>query len=244
MTKIFAHRGFSAEYPENTMLAFQKAIECGAEGIELDVHLTSDGVAVIMHDENTLRTCGEDHLIRDLSAEEFLALDAGFVAGGRHGVVHPSTLEAYFELVKDTGLVTNIELKTGVYDYPNIERKTLALIDRFGLRQKVIISSFNHFSVCRFKELAPDVKVGFLEESWLVHPGAYTRNRGAECYHPFFNSLNHDSMMDLRSNHIEINAWTIDSPEDMRRCMSLGLEIGITNHPDRFLAIRRDVCGK
>ncbi len=244
MTKIFAHRGFSGEYPENTMPAFQKAIECGAEGIELDVHLTSDGVAVIMHDENTIRTCGENHLIKDLTAEQFQALDAGFVTGGKNGVVHPSTLEAYFELVKDTDLVTNIELKTGVYEYPNIERKVLALIDRFGLRQKVIISSFNHFSVCRFKELAPDVKVGFLEESWLVHPGAYTRNRGAECYHPFINSLNHESVMDLRNNHIEINAWTINSPEDMRRCLSLGLEIGITNYPDRFLALRREVCGK
>ena len=79
MTKIYAHRGFSEKYPENTMLAFRKAAEIGAEGIEIDVHLTKDGELVVMHDENTIRTTGVDALIKDLTLDEFKALDAGFV---------------------------------------------------------------------------------------------------------------------------------------------------------------------
>ena len=138
----------------------------------------------------------------------------------------------------------NIEIKSGVFEYPGIERKILNLMDEFGLRDKIVISSFNHYTVCRFKELAPDVKCGFLEESWLIHPGAYTRNRGVECFHPFFNMLNHENVQDLRNNGIEINAWTINDEEDMRKALRLQLEIAITNCPERFLEIRKEVCGK
>lgn len=244
MTEIYAHRGFSGVYPENTVLAFKKAAEAGAEGIEFDVHLTKDGVPVVMHDENTVRTTGTDALIKDLTLEEFKALDAGFVKNGEFGFVAPPTLREVFEVLAETGMKCNIEIKSGVYEYPNIERKILALMDEFGLREKTIISSFNHFTVCRFKELAPDVKVGFLEESWLIHPGAYTRARGAECFHPFFNCLNHENMQDLRNNGIEINAWTINDEDDMRKALKLQLEIGITNWPDKFLAIRKEECGE
>ncbi len=244
MTEIYAHRGFSGVYPENTVLAFQKAAECGAEGIEFDVHLTKDGIPVVMHDENTVRTTGTDALIKDLTLEEFKALDAGYIKNGQFGFVAPPTLREVFEVLKETGMKCNIEIKSGVYEYPNIERKILAMMDEFGLREKTIISSFNHFTVTRFKELAPDVKVGFLEESWLIHPGAYTRARGAECFHPFFNMLNHENMQDLRNNGIEINAWTINDEEDMRKALKLQLEIGITNWPDIFLAIRKEECGK
>lgn len=244
MTEIYAHRGFSGVYPENTVLAFQKAAECGAEGIEFDVHLTKDGVPVVMHDENTVRTTGTDTLIKDLTLEEFKALDAGYIKNGQFGFVAPPTLREVFEVLKETGMKCNIEIKTGVYEYPNIERKILAMMDEFGLREKTIISSFNHFTVTRFKELAPDVKVGFLEESWLIHPGAYTRARGAECFHPFFNMLNHENMQDLRNNGIEINAWTINDEEDMKKALKLQLEIGITNWPDKFLAIRKEKYGE
>lgn len=244
MTEIYAHRGFSGVYPENTVLAFKKAAEAGAEGIEFDVHLTKDGIPVVMHDENTIRTTGTDALIKDLTLEEFKALDAGFVKKGEFGFVAPPTLREVFEVLAETGMKCNIEIKSGVYEYPNIERKILALMDEFGLREKTIISSFNHFTVCRFKELAPDVKVGFLEESWLIHPGAYTRARGAECFHPFFNCLNHENVQDLRNNGIEINAWTINDEEDMRKALKLQLEIGITNWPDKFLAIRKEECGE
>lgn len=244
MTEIYAHRGFSGVYPENTVLAFQKAAECGAEGIEFDVHLTKDGVPVVMHDENTVRTTGTDALIKDLTLEEFKALDAGYIKSGQFGFVAPPTLREVFEVLKETGMKCNIEIKSGVYEYPNIERKILAMMDEFGLREKTIISSFNHFTVTRFKELAPDVKVGFLEESWLIHPGAYTRARGAECFHPFFNMLNHENMQDLRNNGIEINAWTINDEEDMRKALKLQLEIGITNWPDKFLAIRKEEYGE
>jgi len=244
MVKNFAHRGFSGAYPENTMLAFEKAIEIGAEGIEFDVHLTSDGVPVIMHDENTVRTTGRDALIKDMTLDEFRSLDAAHSRPGEWGALSPSTLREYFEMTDGKEIETNIELKTGVFEYPNIERKVLALMDEFGRRESVIISSFNHYSVMRFKELAPDVRVGFLEESWLIKPGAYTRARGAEYFHPFFNLLNHESLTDLRENGIGINAWTINEEDDMRKAIAMQLNSAIGNWPDRFAAVRREETGK
>ncbi len=243
MTKIYAHRGFSEKYPENTMLAFRKAAELGVEGLEIDVHLTKDGELVVMHDENTVRTTGVNSLIKDITLEEFKALDAGFVKKGEFEFEAPPTLREVFELMVETGLECNIEIKSGVFEYKGIEKKVLALMDEFKLRDKIIISSFNHFTCTRFKELAPDVKCGFLEESWLIHPGAYTRARGVECFHPFFNCLNHENMQDLRNNGIEINAWTINDEEDMKKALKLQLEVAITNCPDKFLEIRKEVCG-
>lgn len=244
MTKIYAHRGFSGVYPENTMMAFQKAAEIGAEGIEYDVHTTSDGECVVMHDENTIRTTGVDKLIKDMTCEEFLALDAGYVKNGEYGVVHPPKLEEVVKFCSESGLEMNIEIKTGVYEYPHIEKKILAILDKYDMRSKTIISSFNHFTVMRFKELAPEMKVGFLEESWLIKPGAYTRARGAECFHPFFNMLTHENLQDLRNNHIEINAWTINDEKDMRDSLNMQIEIGISNFPDKYLEIRKEVCGE
>lgn len=240
MTKIYAHRGFSGVYPENTMLAFQKAYEIGADGIEYDVHVTKDGECVVMHDENTIRTTGVDNLIKDMTCEEFLALDAGFVCNGKFGVVHPPKFEEVVKFCSEKSFKMNIEIKTGVYEYPNIERKILNILDKYNMRDLTIISSFNHFTCLRFKELAPDVKIGLLEESWLIKPGSYTRDRGAECFHPFFNMLTFENLQDLRNNHIEINSWTINDEKDMLNSLKMNLEIGITNYPDKYLEIRSE----
>ena len=115
MSKIFAHRGFSGKYPENTMIAFEKAVEIGVDGIELDVHLTKDNELVIIHDEDVKRTTNGEGLVKDMTLEELKKLDASATFVGQYGVNPIPTLREYFELVKDTNIITNIELKTSVY---------------------------------------------------------------------------------------------------------------------------------
>ena len=127
MTKNFAHRGFSGKYPENTLLAFSKAIEEGVDGIENDVHLTKDGVLVVMHDELVDRTTNGKGYIKDKTYEELAQLDASYIFK-EYGPQKVPTLREYLELVKDTDIITNIELKTGVFEYPGIEQKVLSLI--------------------------------------------------------------------------------------------------------------------
>lgn len=157
--KNFAHRGFSGKYPENTMLAFRKALECGADGIEMDVQLTKDGELVVIHDERVDRTTNGTGNVRDYTLEELQKLDASYIYSEEVGFQTIPTFDEYCRWVAGTPLVTNIELKTGVYPYPGIEAKVWPVLQRYHLEDKVIISSFNHESVLRMKALAPDLNM-------------------------------------------------------------------------------------
>ena len=122
--KVYAHRGFSGSYPENTMLAFKKAAETGCYGIELDVQLTKDGEIVVIHDEKIDRTTNGTGYVKDFTLAELKKFDASKLFPNQFkGISVPSFAE-YCEWVKTTPLVTNIEIKTGVYYYENIEEKT------------------------------------------------------------------------------------------------------------------------
>ena len=232
MTKNFAHRGYSGKYPENTILAFSKAIETGCDGIELDVHLSKDGELVIIHDEAVNRTTNGNGLVGSFTLKELKALDASAGFAGVYGKNEIPTLREYFELIRDTDIITNIELKTGVYTYPGIEGKTLAMIDEFGLRDRIIISSFNHYSVLRFKELAPEMPCGFLEESWVIQMPAYTKSYGMEYVHPIFNAVTEEFVAGCRENGIGINTWTVNTREDMLDMLEKGVNAIIGNEPE------------
>lgn len=229
----FAHRGFSGEYPENTMLAFRKAIETGADGIELDVHFSKDGELVVIHDEEIDRTCNGNGLVRDYTVAQLKSFDAsaGFV--GKYGINEIPTLREYFELVKPIdGFITNIELKTGIYEYPGIEKAVNDMIREFALEDRIIISSFNHFSVKRFKKINPQIKCGFLEASCIIDFGAYTGSKGVECVHPLHRTLNTENVKEIKSHSIEINTWTVNTEEDIKRLHELGVDSVIGNFPD------------
>lgn len=232
MTKNFAHRGFSGKYPENTMLAFQKAVEVGIDGIELDVHLSKDGELVVIHDETVDRTTNGTGTVAEMTLAELKALDASASFTGVYGVNRIPTLREYFELVKDTGIVTNIELKTGINPYPGIEEKTLEMIDEFGLRDKVIISSFNHYSVLRFKELAPEIPCGFLEESWIIGMADYAKKYDVECLHPIYAAVTDEYAKAAHEAGLSINTWTVNTKEDMELMIARGVNAVIGNYPD------------
>ena len=124
MVQIFAHRGFSGYYPENTMLAFQKvAEETVADGIELDIQLTKDGEIVIMHDEMLDRTTNGSGWLKDHTLEELKMLSVGVNVKGFFPRQTIPTLREYFTWLKTTKLITNIELKTSYFEYEGIEEK-------------------------------------------------------------------------------------------------------------------------
>lgn len=229
----FGHRGFSGKYPENTMLAFRKAVEVGADGIELDVHFSKDGELVIIHDELIDRTCDGTGYVRDYTLEELRKFDASAGFKGVYGKNEIPTLREYFEFVKPIeGFITNIELKTGVYEYPGIEKAVLDMVAEFDLEDRIIISSFNHYSVMRAKNLNPSIKCGFLEESWILDFGAYTKARNIECIHPAHFTLTEETVGEMKANGIQINTWTVNKPEDVERLYKLNVDSVIGNFPD------------
>lgn len=229
----YAHRGFSGNYPENTMLAFEKALEAGCEGMEFDVHLTKDQVLVIIHDERIDRTSGQHGFVKDMTYEELCQIDFSYKWKGQVHFQRIPTLKEYFELTKDRDILSNIELKTGVFEYPGIEKAVYDLIKEYHMEEKVIISSFNHHSVMRMKALAPDLPCGFLSETWILEAGNYVESHGIEAYHPHFAMLTDEETADLKAHGRQINTWTVNEPEHIRRMIDLQVDGIIGNYPDR-----------
>lgn len=239
MSKIFAHRGFSGKYPENTMLAFEKAVEIGVDGIELDVHLTKDNEIVIIHDEDIKRTCDGEGLVKDMTLEELRKFDASATFRGVYGFCGIPTLREYFELVKDTPIITNIELKTGVYEYPTIEKRVIDMVREFGLSDKIIFSSFNHFTVKRCEKIAPEIKRGFLTGDWIYDFGKYTAERNVQCCHPWHVSLSEEVIREMHEAGCEINTWTVNEYADIEKLSKWGVDSLIGNFPDRMIEVLR-----
>lgn len=232
MAKNFAHRGFSGKYPENTLLAFKKAIEVGAEGIELDVQFTKDKEIVIIHDETIDRTTNGKGEVVSYNYDELSKFDASYIYSGKMGFNKIPTLREYFELIKDTDITTNIELKTGINEYLGIEEKVFELIKEYHLEKRVIISSFNHYSVLRMKKIAPELKCGLLSETWIINAGKYTKDLGIECYHPHFANMTKEIVKEIKSNGIEINTFTVNKEKDIKDMLDKGIDIIIGNFPD------------
>lgn len=229
----FAHRGFSGKYPENTLLAFQKAFDLGVDGIELDIQLTKDQELVVIHDTTVNRTTNGKGYIKDMTLTELRQLNAAakFPACSTNEMI--PTLEEYFQWVADKELVTNIELKTNVFEYLGIEEKVVDLVQEYKLEKNIIFSSFNHYTIQRLKALAPSIKGGLLSTDWIVDFGGYTRNLGIECVHPAFYMLQNESFLkNLQINDLEINTWTVNKEDQMRLVMKAGVTSVITNFPD------------
>lgn len=229
----FAHRGFSGKYPENTMTAFEKAIEAGCEGIELDVHFTKDKEIVITHDEKIDRVSNGSGLVKDMTYEELCTFDFSYIYTDKTGFSRIPTLREYFELVKDKDIITNIELKTGIYEYEGIEEAVYELIKEYHLEDRILISSFNHNSVMRMKALAPELKFGFLSETWILETGEYLNKHNMEAYHPDFHMLTDKEVKDLRDHNIKINTWTVNEAKDIQHMIDIAAEGIISNFPDR-----------
>ena len=143
-TEIFAHRGASGYESENTLEAFALAVEQGADGIELDVQLSRDGQMVIIHDENVDRVCNGTGWVKDYTLEELKRFQVSTPEGKKGRI---PTLREVLELVKPSGIKVNIELKTGIFWYPELERMVIEEVKHQGMEDRIIYSSFNHYSM-------------------------------------------------------------------------------------------------
>jgi glycerophosphoryl diester phosphodiesterase len=239
MVKNYAHRGFSGEYPENTMLAFKKALEVGCDGIELDVHLSKDGEIVIIHDEKLERTTDATGLVGDYTYDELKKFNAAKLFKGENERI--PTLREYFELVKDKDIITIIELKTNFFEYENLEQKVNDLINEYNLEKNIMMCSFNHRSMVKMKKLNPNLKCALLMECWLIDAGKYTKSIDMDCLHPLFYSMTKDRVKEAKENNVEINVWTVNDEEDMKQMILNGVDGLITNYPNKVNKIRESL---
>ena len=240
MALVFGHRGYSEKFPENTMLAFQEAEKAGADGIELDVQLTRDGQIVIIHDESLDRTTGGSGFVLEHSWAELRRLDASKCCEGDFSDVHIPLLEEYFEWVRDTDLITNIEMKTAIFDYLPMEEKVIDMVKQFELEDRVIISSFNHYTIMRMQRKAPKLKFGFLTSACLIDVEKYLNNFDIYSYHPQYRSLKPEVIRAVRESGKKICCYTVDYPAEAVRLAKEGVEVIIGNRVEALLEALRE----
>ena len=240
MTLNIAHRGFSGMYPENTLLAFEKALELGVDAIELDVQLSSDGELVIFHDEVLVRITGEKGLLKSRTLRDLRTLDASGEFKGVYGVNRIPTLDEYFELITGKDILTLVELKNSMVCYPGLEEKVAEGVHRFNQQQNVILYSANHPSVMHFGRIAPDVRLLFPFDNWIFDYGAYCRRHGVSLCMPYFRALTPEVMAEFNENGVSVYPWTVDETPDMQQMVDLGVAGMLTNRPDRLQALLGD----
>ncbi|MGE9994297.1 glycerophosphodiester phosphodiesterase [Peptoniphilaceae bacterium SGI.137] len=242
MTQILAHRGLSARFPENTMLAFKEAGKLDVAGFETDVQMTRDGVLVITHDEEISRTSNGRGYIKDFTLKELKTLD--FRNGMNQYELNEDTriptLEEFFEWFQNTDKIINLELKSSMIRYEGMVEKTMDMIQKFDLVNRVIISSFNHRDVVKAKKLIPEIQCGFLTWSVILNPGKYTRAYGIDYYHPDFHAMDDEDFEDCRKEGIAVNPYTVDEKKDIERMLEKKVLYLITNVADFALEMLGD----
>lgn len=235
MVKVYAHRGASGNYPENTLIAFEKAIEFGADGIETDVHMTKDGHLVLIHDETVNRTTNGKGLIKDYYYSDLEKLDAGGWFNKKYEEAKIPKLEELLELVKDSNIILNLELKNNIVMYENLEEKVLNMIEKYSMEHRVIISSFNHYAIKKCISINNNVETGLLYSAGLYKPESYAKFVGSKYLHPYFYAIhNEDIIKSIKSEGIKINTYTVNEIKYMEFFVKNQVDGIITNFPEKL----------
>ena len=219
MHKI-GHRGAKGYVTENTLASFQKAIDIGVDGIELDVHLSSDEKVMVIHDETIERTTSLKGLVKELSAKELEQL----------GI---PTLEAVFDLVNQKCFI-NIELKT----YETAD-KVAELIEHYVTEkdwkyEKIIVSSFDWNALQQVHFMNDKIRIGVLTNTDLDLAMAFAKFIKAYSVHPYYHLLTAENVAQIKSKNFKVFTWTVNEPEDITFVKSLQIDGIITDFPDRL----------
>ena len=219
-TKVWAHRGASAYAPENTLEAFLLAAEQGADGVELDVQLTKDGEMVVVHDEEIDRVSDGSGFVKDYTLAELKILNFNKTHPEYQDVKIPTLREVY-EALKPTGMTINVELKTGIFWYKDLEKKVLELTKEMEMEDRVIYSSFNHYSIAKILELDPKASTGILYADII-----YDVVKMA------------DFLQQYVESDLAVHVWTVNDKAEIERLMEAGVDAVITNYPDVAVSCR------
>lgn len=237
MTSIFAHRGYSSYYPENTMSAFYAAAQTGCNGIELDVQLSKDRQVVVIHDETVDRTTNGTGYVKDYTLKQLQKLDARFKFGTNSNFVTIPSLEEYLSFIRRTRLLSNIELKTDKIRYTGIEQTVIQLVNKYGLQNRVCYSSFNEDSVRLIKQMVPSAKVGLLIKILPDGVEEHAKKLGATSLNVYSAFLNQETVNNIHRYGLKAHAWTPNTREEMARLKEIGTDVLITNYPQLGLQV-------
>ena len=234
--KIFAHRGYSKKYPENTCIAFQKAAALDIFGVEFDVHLTADHQLVVIHDETIDRTSTGTGFIKDMTLAELEKYDYGRWFGEQFAGQKIPTLREVLTIFTETQHVLNIEIKSDIFEYEGIEQLIAQEIDDFGMHERVIVSSFNHESIQRFHQFHPTIQTAVLFSSLVTNIEHYVKTIHSGALHIWYFHANRKIIRDALANGATIRAFTVNDVKIAKELQTLGVEAIFTDAPGVMLA--------
>ncbi|NUQ83409.1 MAG: glycerophosphodiester phosphodiesterase [Anaerolineales bacterium] len=237
---ILAHRGASAHAPENTLAAFQLAVEQGADGIELDVKLSADGQVVVIHDATVERTTGARGRVKDMTLDELRSLDAGSFFSDKFKGEKIPTLAEVFEAVGRRTFV-NVELTNYDTRRDHLVESVCILVKKFGMQKRVLFSSFLPSNLSNARRYLPEVPTGLLALNGLL--GAWARSFGFafgkhEALHPHLGDVTQQLIYFVHRLKKRVHVWTVNDAADMRRLFKWGVDAIFTDDPQLAVGVR------
>ena len=217
MTEIMGHRGAKSECTENTMEAFEKAVELGACGIETDVHMLYDGSLIMYHD-TVIKSVGQPLYKYDGKTIGKTLKTAPF-------------FEDMLKYYSTTGRILNIEIKDESGFFSDVGEAVVGLLDKYNMRDRTIISCFNHRIIAEIKKDHPEYKVGALY--WAsngIDIVSYCKKHNIDAVHPHFSDVDRDFVTLCHNNGIAVNVWTVNTTADMLKMRDIGADIIMTDN--------------
>ena len=224
---ITAHRGYSAAAPENTLPAFQLAIDHHSDRAELDVQMTKDGVVMVTHDANLRRCTGRNANIYDLTYAAVRSLDAGRWFSPRYSGTPIPTLEEVLDLCKGR-VQLNIEIKPNAAT-PDLEAETVRIIHEKGFEADCVITSQSYETLCKVKELDPAIQTGYI---LALGVGSYYDLPAADFFSVESTFITSGMVQQIHLRGKTISAWTINQEDVAREMLNLGVDDIITDKPE------------
>ncbi len=242
---VIGHRGAMGHCPENTFVSFERALELGADWIELDVHLTRDGALAVIHDETVDRTTDGHGLVKDHTLAELKKLDAGAWFGREYAGQRIPSLDEVLVWARERNTVVDIEIKNAPSFYEGIEEAVVESLDRSGMAEQVIVISFDHRSVQRVKALDSRVVTGVLYAARPTDAGVgLAAAAQADAVLPHWAYVTPEDVRVAHEAGLAVAPWATSDPEVLRSLITAGVDAIGTNHPDilrQVLSKRPDV---
>lgn len=242
-TQIIAHRGSKGTRPENTLVAFQTALDDGADGIETDVQLSRDRQMIIMHDEQVDRTTNGTGLVRDHTLAQLKALDAGIHFDPAYAATRIPTLDEVIGLLQRnhfTGIF-NLELKTNKFPYPGLEQQLATYFTQHPVGFRLVFSSFRAQSLVTLRRLYPQAEYAKLFQTASRQAKKMERLHQVADLHPDIRWVKAHRFW---LPHMQLRPWTVNSTADMTYCFKHYFAGMITDYPARAVRLRQQIQGE
>lgn len=235
---VLAHRGASANAPENTLAAFREGLAQGAQGVELDVHLTADGKLCVIHDHELGRTTTGSGLVHEKTMEQLKREDAGGWFGPAFAGERVPELDEVLAVFPEGHLI-NIEIKSGPVRYPGIGRRVAEAIGAWKEKHRLLISSFDHQVLEEVYQTEPALPLGLLFEARLYRLESYIQSLPypVHAVHVWHQLVDRELVEEAHKLGLLVLPYTVDHEHDVARLAEAGVDGLISNGPGRVLSL-------